>query len=372
MTPMFTVRPRAIPGQDKQTVATFSVITRPGQRSVALSVDPLAISRGPIHRGDGPPYLIDSGPPPRRLTEQADQRRGFVPAVGNDSHLSRFRERHPERRAVALTGAGNVGLNLGVQAAFEGRVLGPGGPFGGALSVVPDGSGEITSILEVPETGFAITGPLLVRDGAPSPLSAATFADPRHLLLFPFTEVAPGTRVDFGHDRLLSDPAQYATAASGAPVRLPLTVALPETDAVDSPHREYEVDPAALRSALDQKGYREVEHVDDRGTCRLHGDHLEIAFLEGIYPHHVLCVLDGGAVASLLVTGLSNRAGVRLTELAEDLAAAGVRDALLSDNGGDVGLYLPEEASFAVRPAEPDRSATWPLAACLVYHEPAD
>ena len=47
----------------------------------------------------------------------------------------------------------------------------------------------------------------------------------------------------------------------------------------------------------------------------------------------------------------------------------GFEDAILVDNGGDVGLYLPEEDRFGVPPSEPDRRSRWPLTACLIFYE---
>jgi hypothetical protein len=96
---------------------------------------------------------------------------------------------------------------------------------------------------------------------------------------------------------------------------------------------------------------------------------MTIVFARGIYPHHVLGIAGDGTAGSILVSGLSNRCGVMLAELAEDLASVGFEHALLLDNGGDVGLWLPRERRFELRPAEPDRAAAWPLSACLVYHE---
>jgi hypothetical protein len=312
-----------------------------------------------------------------RLTRQVDQRRRILPVTGPPpSHLARFWAHHPDRVPVAVTGAGNLGMNPGVQVWRQGQITGVPGPCNGALLVRSDGTGELAEwpptsvdLWSTSDPGFVISGPLLACEGQPVPIDVANFPDPRHLLLFAYVEAIPGTLVDLGLDLLLKDPGRYARAARGEPVEIPLSVHLPESNEVQCPMLEHQVAPDLVRRALLDKGYREAETPGERGTFRLAGGVLTIAFLPGIYPHHVLIVREDGTVGSVAVSGQSNRAGVTTTGLSEDLALQGAVHALLMDNGGDVGIYLPQEDRFLVRPSEPDRARVWPLAACLIFHE---
>jgi hypothetical protein len=272
--------------------------------------------------------------------------------------------RNPGRLPVAVTGCGNLGMNPGVLAWSEGWRGGVPGPVGGCLAIHASGRGH-RATLDAPEDGdtWYVTGPDLVREGRPAVSPATTFADLRHLLLFPFVDPGEGPRLDFGYDHLLADPALCLRAAEGLVVDIPLR----DTGAGGAtvgggPGRE------PLLEALGTKGYRASDHPGERGTYRLDRDRLAICFLEGIYPHHALALDAGGRPMSLLVGGLSNRAGVTVREFAEDLCGLGVEHAILLDNGGDVGLYLPRERRFVLRPAEPDRQELWPTTACLIWH----
>ena len=363
----------SIPDADPAHVAVHIVASEPGTSTVTLVVDADAIARGPIIRGDGPPFLAQDG---RRVTAQAEQRSGFPFVDGDDaSHVATFRRRHPGRTPLAVTGCGNLGLNLGVHAYVDGQWLGHGDAPTGALRIHPDG--HAARIAEADRTSppddgsFVLTGPDLVVDGHPATPVAAAYADPRHLLLFPYTEVQEGVRVDFGCDRLLTDPTLYTDAVAGRLVTLRLEERLPDSDRIDATSVTHAVSRTSLASALATKGYRPTTSDTvpiEPGTYRLNGDALDLVFLPGIYPHHVLAVRNDGAVASLLVTGLSNRAGVTIDALSRDLVRLGFRDAILMDNGGDVGLYRPATKTFDIRPAEPDRRHRWPLTACLVWH----
>lgn len=367
------VRPRWIPGMQGVPVRVASRRTTPDRVRLHLSVDEYGVTRGPIHRGDGPPYMLKRrGASVMRITDPALMRSELMPVVGEvRSHLSLFAGLYPRRRPLAVTGCGNLGMNPGVLAALPDGRVGTLGPYGGAIHVEPDGSGRGLDELPSGPRGFAVSGPRLVRKGRPLPPRAETFADPRHLLLFPYVQVRRGVRIDLGLDLLLAseDLKLYRDAVEGSlPVRIPL-----ETEVVLPPGGSGErmrlpIDGEAVRRALDVKGYRESA-LGEPGTYRLAPDSLEISFLPGIYPHHVLAVDVEGAVHSILVSGASNRAGVRVRELAEDLAAAGFQEAILLDNGGDVGLYLPREGRFEIQPAEPDRARVWPLSACLVFFE---
>ncbi|NRA94958.1 MAG: phosphodiester glycosidase family protein [Planctomycetes bacterium] len=325
-----------------------TISTEPPRLGLTLCVDEQAVGQGPLVRGDGPPHLIRDG---HRVSEQSEMRRTFRTVLGSDGHVARFRAAHPERTPLAVVGCGNLGLNIGVRAWVDGRWLGAEGPEGGAVAVDLEGRGRRVPIGDEPEDAWVITGPDLVRDGRPALSHVTTFADPRHRVLFPYVETASGNRVDFGHDRLIADAALYEDAAAGRLVHLP-------TDG--APHD-------ALRDALAVKGYADADAPGQPGTYRLRGDTLEIVFFPGLYPHHALAISADGIVTSWVIPGLSNRAGITVHALAARLAASGARDAILLDNGGDVGFWRADPGEWVVRPAEPDREDAWPLSACLVY-----
>lgn len=364
------IRAQSIPGEDPATVALQVVGTEPGRSALACAADPEATAQGPLRRDRGSTHLLRGG---RRITDPGEQRAGLPPAVeGPRSHLATWRRTHPGREATAVVGCGNLGMNSGVLLRADGADLGVPGPWGLALTVDATGRGCADPDRDPPPGGFNLTGPALVLDGRPAPLRPETYADPRHLLRFPYLALDSGERLDFAQDQILADPELYRRAAAGEPVVLSLAPPPPSPDDAPTSARSGSARPEALRAALAIKGYREARDVTERGAFRLGASELEIAFLPGIYPHHVLALDPRGRVHSLLITGLSNRSGVVVEELAEDLAAAGFAQALLVDNGGDVGLYLPGEARYAIRPAEDDRSTHWPLTACLIYHQQAD
>jgi hypothetical protein len=348
--------------------------TIPGRVGLTLVVDPQAVARGPLVRGRGPAFRAERRAGAElRITAPALQRQGFRRVLGPPpSHLDAFATAHPDRRPLAVVGCGNLGPNPGVLAATGDGVLGTPGPWNGALAIEAAGLGRalgVQAALAAPAGGFAISGPLLVRDGRSVPPDPAVFADPRHLLRFPFVQVRSGARVDFGLDELLADPARLAEAVRGAPVELSLELRLPVSTDVQAALQPVPVELAELERALATKGYRAGDPAAGRGRFHLAPARLRIAFLEGIYPHHALALREDGSLASVLVGGASNRSGVTVADLAAGLVAAGFREAILLDNGGDVGLWLPGEQRFAIRPAESDRSETWPLSACLVYAE---
>lgn len=243
-------------------------------------------------------------------------------------------------------------MNAGVRAWLDGRWFGVDGPAGGALTVNAAGAGVRADPDTDPEDGWLISGPDLVRAGRVSVSDATLFADPRHLLGFPYVTLGSGERVDLGHDTLLADPHLYRQAVAGAPV----TLRMPEDLSTDE-----------LRRALSVKDYVESADLTRRGSYRLDHRDLTLTFQQGVYPHHALGVDSAGRVGSLLVPGQSNRTGTTIAALAETLVDHGFHDAILLDNGGDVGLWLPQQARWNIQPAEPDREEAWPLTACLVY-----
>lgn len=361
----FQPRLRTIPGFEGADCPVRRVAPGPGG-GIALSHDPEAVGRGPLRRDRGPAYLPGRGNPRRRIEDQALQREGFRPVLGPNGHIARF-EAAAGVRAAAVTGCGNLGLNSGVRAAAGGAWIGIEGVEGHAIQIAGGRGRPIPPGSAVPE-GFGLSGPRLVAGGRAGLSGAASFADPRHLLLFPYIQIRPGRAVDFGTDRLLSCEDAYDRAAAGETVELPLLVPVPANDLLDSPIRREPVEPEALRRALAVKGYREARGAPRaRGEFSLDRNALRLRFLEGIYPHHALVVDGSGLAQSVLVGGLGNRAGAALREFAEDLAAAGAREAVLLDNGGDVGLYDARLDRFEITPSEPDRRRAWPLSACLIY-----
>ena len=323
-------------------------------------MDPDAISRGPIIRNAGPAYIRDPQNPTRRLVKQEEQRAGFRTVLGPDGFAQEARTLHGER-ALWITGCGNVGMNPGVRCFKNGRWWGAPGPEGGAIAVSTDGRGvRLPGDNHLPgDLAFALTGPNLVTDGKVAVSGSETFADPRHLLLFPYIQLPDGLRLDLGINQLLGDPRSYDAATKGEVVAIPHSA---WTENMLSSQAK-----SALEQALKIKGYAFTQQTPGtRGEAQIDEHVLRLRFLDGIYPHHALFVLNDGSLASLLVSGLSNRAGITIHALAELAVESGAHHAILLDNGGDVGLYDLQESRFRVRPSEPDRTESWPLSACLL------
>lgn len=323
-----------------------------------LILDHAAVASGPIQRDSGEAHVMRAG---RRITAPAEIRAPFPPTIGPHGHLERFRERRPDLEPLAITGCGNLGMNSGVQAQLpRGPLLGVPGPAAGWLHVDETGRGART-----PGTRprFSLSGPDLVRSGRPVPPHPHACADPRHLLAFPFV-MLEGQAVDFGMASLIAEPSLREAAVAGEAVRIDLSGELARS-AVG--HITIAQLVEHLVPALEAKANRADPDLGSRSTHHLEGEHLLIRFGEGIYPHQALVVDSAGQVGSVVVPGRSNRQGTTLRMLAEDLAEAGFGEAILLDNGGDVGIHDVREERFVVRPAEADREASWPLTACLVH-----
>lgn len=382
------VRVATTPEGDATRVRAASVGAA-GPVRVALSVQTEAAATGGIVRGRGPAFVVrETGGRRLRVADAAALREDFLPVLredGGDSHLARFAGVRVDRTATAVTGCGNLLTNPGVAATVEGRRYGVEGAeefavarAAGEIRVVDGARGTFSDDLGgAPASGpdaWSVAGPVLVRDGRAVPPDPFGFADLRHLLLPAWVATPTGARTDFGLDRLLADPDLRRAAVEGRVVEIELVEDLPETDDAAAPLRSVPIDPDLLRSALRAKGYTETSVVAERGTFRLLKDRLLVAFKEGVYPHHALALDADGAPWSVLVTGRSNREGTTVLGLAAALAESGARDAVLLDNGGDVGLLRRDVAgglwTFDVRPAEADRARTWPLRACLVWHAP--
>lgn len=354
---------------------------------MSLSVQTEAIGTRGIIRGEGPPYVLkQTSRGPIRVEAVDQQREGFLPvAAVRDSHIRRFKTARPDRKIVAVTGCGNLLCNPGVEARAAGIRAGIRGTTRAGLLVQQDGRGRLVegsgleAALGADRGGFpssldefVITGPRLVAHGKAA-IDPREFADPRHLVLPPYVEVEPGRRIDFGLDVMIHDPEAAVKGARGLGLACGLVTLLPRTRRPDTGLREVRIPPERLREALLLKGYREVEHVTERGTFSIGRKHAVIAYLPGIYPHHALAVDEDGIVTSVLVTGRSNREGTTVWEFAEALVKAGASHAILLDNGGDVGLLRRKSAKgrllFEARPAEADRARSWPTRACLIWHE---
>ncbi len=375
---------RSTPQGDPSNVATLVFRTEPGEVLVSLSVQAEARGSRGVVRGDGPAYVIgERNGRGVRVTTPEHQRAGFLPVLADgDSHLARFEDQRPDRLPVAVTGCGNLLCNRGVLARNSAGRFGIAGPMRAGVRVRGGSKGDLlegdalaaalapTSVFD--EDDFVVTGPLLVRNGIPLPPDADEYADLRHLVLPAWVELASGLKVDFALDRMMSNRELRYRAVQGEPVRLALIENLPVNNLLDASTLMYRISPERLRPALIQKGYRETIVVDEPGTFAIDDRAITIAFLPGIYPHHALAVDEDGSVASVVVTGRSNREGTTIRDLALALAAGGAKEAILLDNGGDVGLLRRESPGeswdFVARPAEDDRSATWPLRACLIYH----
>jgi hypothetical protein len=286
----------------------------------------------------------------------ADMRRGTLSVWEHQERAARGRD----ERVVAAVGNGNLTQNpgfvawLGSEQGLLVRVRGEPTSArtydcvvldGGAVAVRPVRfrPGEPGPLGErgwraddadedrpLPPSAVAFSGQRIVRGGRPvaaseraQQIQAGLYYDLRHVFRFPAVH-ANGLWRDVGLERFYDgaslDGAALGAIMSGQPLRTRWT--------------DLGVHVSALEAALADKDY---VPGDGRapGTYRLDGEHLELALLEGIYPHNVFGLDRAGHPASLLVTGWSNNVGYTLAQLAE-VAAAVFSEAVLLDNGGDV------------------------------------
>lgn len=386
--PMTATPGRAcIPGHE--TTPVELVEFRPAEDlGLHLSVEEEMNGDPGLIRGRGRDHGIDVVDGRRVRVEDAAgiRRRDLpcLPAPDCDSHVTRFQARHPARRVVAVQGHGNLLMNDHVVAVSSGLFFARGGePFatrsyfaiglreGAASPCRLDGT---CIAARPPEWDAIVTGQPVIWESHPVDprcLAPDAFADLRHLLLPGYVDVA-GQSLDFGFDQLRRDAALLAAAIAGRPVTLRLAASIVDGPDPDAPLRSVAVPAADLTAALKRKGYIEVPApASARGEFRILGDRIEIAFLEGIYPHSVLAVAADGRPRSFFVTGLSNRAGITVRDLGPLLAEQeALRAAILLDNGGDVGLAIRWGAGFrqVIRPSEPDRRASWRMRAALLHH----
>jgi hypothetical protein len=245
---------------------------------------------------------------------------------------------HPDARIVAWAGNGNLLTNPHFIGYADKTLYALGREPLGARSysclVVRRGNVSIETLRAGDFGGdieCATFGQQVVRNGDPidreqlaRKASAGEFADLRHVFLFPRINLGPERWIDAGlaafyryngeMDRRSIERALYAQ---------PVTADVRQ-------FREGEV-----RRALAEKGYRYYE---------LRGGVLKFVPLPGIYPHSLIGIRRDGTLLAVAVAGLSNRTGMTIEGAGLLMAELGARDALIIDNGADVGLGVGDEA----------------------------
>jgi hypothetical protein len=242
-----------------------------------------------------------------------------------------------------------------------------------------DGLGVIGGRNVSDDVCWAISGPLLVRDGQPiDPYAnfeaASEYPDLRHLICGPYPFLtdrgsgqpavsAKGKRIarDFCMDELAADPHKRAAAIRGDIVVL-------EPFMGDMEGREYTVTTDDLARALEEKNYVPVSGLQELKECRLEGERgrywlnphttvLHIIYRPSPYPHHFLALREDepGVLYDFAIGGWSNNGGSDPATIAADLAAAGISQAILLDNGADVvHVYVPRDSIGHVGSYDPN------------------
>jgi hypothetical protein len=183
----------------------------------------------------------------------------------------------------------------------------------------------------------------LDRDGLAAMAAEGLFYDLRHLLLF--------GRLRRGDDRWFdAGLAAFWTADGRLDQDLLAQAIRGEAVSLDVAS----LDEEEVAGALLDKGYTSSSSPEMPGQFHLSRGRLNIVFLDGIYPHHMIGMRDDGQLLSVVVSGLSNRVGVSVLGAAEMMRQLGARDALLIDNGGDVTMGY--RAETVVGPAEGARN----------------
>lgn len=219
---------------------------------------------------------------------------------------------------IAATGNGNLLANPHFVAWQDGRLYHLAGePVSTRRYTCLVARGHRVSIEPLTtDCDFATYGQHIVRGGEPvtreqlvAMAADGEFYDLRQLLLFPRLSRGPERWIDPGVDSI-----DVAAALRGEPLTI---------DVAAFSERE-------VRAALAAKGYSDFQ---------LRGGFLTYIPRPGIYPHHLVGIRRDGSLFAVLVAGLSNRAGVTLSDAAEIMAGLGARDALIIDNGRDVMLW---------------------------------
>ncbi len=332
------VKTRATPEQTKDPIQAWLLPWAPDSPPrIVTSESQLAL--GPMDRwAEGLPPGEIAGADRRPATVRAALREAVT---GKESLLARWSAEPSAQTATWVSGFGNLGMNPGTLARQGGMTLGsPGGH-------------DAWWVIEA-ATGLALAGPRLLRNGAVVPLTSSSWPDPRHLFLLPYLHSQEGGAYHFGVRHLLGNPLAYSEAIDG------LVVAIPIGTEPRSP----------LEAAFQEKGYQSTERPEAPGDYHFEADHVRVRLRPGIYPHHLLVASEAGAIAELFLSGASNRKGVFIHELASALKAARFREALVLDNGADVGLYGAREGRFEIDPGSGDRVPKWPIAAIFVHCDP--
>ena len=197
---------------------------------------------------------------------------------------------------------------------------------------------------------YATFGQQLVRDGRPidrlqlkEMAVAEQFYDLRHLFLFGRMPAGDKRRLDAGLAAFWEESRLSTTALKAAIDGEPVTVDV----------RQF--DPAAVRAAMDGKGYDEVAEPVRPGQFSLRDGNLTVVLLDGLYPHNMIGIREDGFVISVVLRGLSNRVGVSIRGAADIMCSLGAKDALLLDNGGDVMMAFGNDQVLGSAEGERNR-----------------
>jgi hypothetical protein len=283
--------------------------------------------------------LNDAG---RRIFGADEIRRQFW-TVGH--HLAAYALAHPENRIVAWVGNGNLLSNPrfvaragGELFCLRGELEGFRGGTYSCLAVRRAGASPRVSIESIDlrkplpdDLEYFTSGQRLVQDGKPldtdrlvSMASRMEFYDLRHLFLFGRVQRGDKRWIDVGLSAFW-DEGRLNLATVEHAIR---------GGAIEADVSQF--DTQEVREAMEAKDYSEAAAVKTPGQFSIQGNRLRVILLEGVYPHSMIGIRDEGTVLSVVVSGLSNRAGVTIRGAAQLMSRLGARDALLIDNGGDV------------------------------------
>jgi hypothetical protein len=315
-------------------------------------------------------------------------------------HLSAHRAAYPDHHVVAWVGNGNllsnphfVGfdgsgdrpalLHLATEARHFGRhgriytclvVRRPG--HARRVTIEPlrfeyvDGLPEVYTVdghRVTAEVECATYGQQLVRSGhvidtnqLTDMITAGAFYDLRHVFLFGRISSGPDRWIDAGLSAFWDANGDLNTQAIQRALR---------GESVSADVRQFP--DAAVREALDAKGYVRVPEPSAPGEYSLHEGMLRIVFVPGIYPHNLIGVCRDGRLISVAIQGLSNRVGVSITGAADIMRSLGAEDAILLDNGGDVMMSVHDAAVTVAHEEEPARLRAMLMFQTANGHTPA-
>jgi len=298
----------------------------------------------------------------RKVSGSQEVRRG---TISYREHIRRFEASHPQRRVLAFVANGNLLFNPWFVAWIDGRLFhlrdeplkertysslivwreGHEPPAsiedlkfenGKVLLVSQRATDDITDRIK-----YTTFGQRLVKEHRPVGLGSILdqFYDLRHLLPALYYSDGQGTKYTFGLDQLRSDEHKKRLAVMKHPVDLRLEI--------ETVSGVIKVDPQRLRSeALLERDFEEVKDVrfiqrEGQYAISPDGGTITIRYRPNIYPHNMIGVTDEGKILSVVVTGLSGRAGISVEKASRLLVDVAVKDAILLSNGGDVMMqYL--------------------------------